>query len=76
MCNNPMFEVTLPQTASLRLDVCKRCDFVWFDPNELEAAPPAPVKPQKPDEYELPQKAREAIALYKVQQMADQARAC
>ena len=74
MCNKPMFKVTLPQTASLKLDVCKRYDFVWFDPNELEAAPPAPVKPRESDESALPQKAREALALYKVRRLAAEAR--
>ena len=74
MCDKPMLEVTLPQTDSLKLDVCKRCDFVWFDPNELESAPPVPPIPQRPDERDLPQKAREALALYKVRQLAAEAR--
>src|SRR5262249_20754925 len=57
------------------LDVCKICQFVWFDPKEFEAAPkpdPATAVEAKP---ELPQAAREAIALAEVQRMGGQARA-
>ncbi len=63
---------------ALELDVCKRCEFVWFDPKEFEVIPPPPPTPKEPgemDEKDLPQAAREALAIYKVQQMAEQARA-
>lgn len=78
-CDLPMLEVAVsPAEDSLKLDVCRRCQFVWFDPGELESAPPAPPQPRKPDEFDdskLPQAAREAIAMYQVQKIAEQAQA-
>ena len=79
ICSRPMAPVImgLPDQA-LELDVCKRCEFVWFDATEYEAIPPPPPKPREPgdvDEKELPQAAREALALYKVQRIAEEARA-
>lgn len=62
---------------TLKLGVCKRCEFVWFDAAEYESIPPPPPKPKDPwqvEEKDLPQPAREALALYKVQQIAEQAR--
>jgi membrane associated rhomboid family serine protease len=62
---------------TLKLGVCKRCEFVWFDATEYESIPPLPPKPKDPlevDEKDLPQAAREALALYKVQQIAERAR--
>lgn len=79
ICCLAMTSVTLGVPgSSLALDVCKRCEFVWFDPEEYEAIPPPPPKPKEPgevDENDLPQAAREALALYKVQQIAEQERA-
>ena len=49
--------------------VCRLCHFVWFDAAEVENLVPRSVPPPKP---ELPQKAREAIALAKVQELAEQ----
>ena len=78
-CDQRMLEVAVsPAEDSLKLDVCKRCQFVWFDPGELESAPPAPPQPRKADECEesrLPQEAREALAIYQAQQIGVQARA-
>lgn len=75
-CNLPMMEVTLPASPNaLKLDVCKRCEVVWFDSGELESTPAATPKPSTlDDEKNLPQKAREALALYKVQRIAEDAR--
>jgi len=79
ICSRAMTEVTLGVGGqALELDVCKRCEFVWFDATEYESIPPPPPKPKEPgevDDKDLPQAAREAIALYKVQQIAEQARA-
>ena len=74
-CGLAMLEVPAPSAeATLRLDVCKRCQFVWFDPRELEAAPPAPARPAEPvPGTDLPQAAHEALALCEVKRLADQA---
>ena len=45
------------------LDICCRCQQLWFDPSELEALPP----PTKTVKEELPQKAREALALHAIE---------
>jgi membrane associated rhomboid family serine protease len=79
ICSRAMTQVTmgLPGQA-LELDICIRCEFVWFDASEYEAIPPPPPEPKEPgevDERALPQAAREALALYKVQQIAEQAQA-
>lgn len=70
-CRNPMTEVKLSGDAEIKVDVCRLCHFVWFDATEVENLVPRSVSPPKP---ELPQKAREAIALAKVEQLAEQAR--
>jgi membrane associated rhomboid family serine protease len=61
---------------TLKLGVCMRCEFVWFDPAEYESIPPPLPKAKDPDEVDeekLPQRAREALALYRVQQIEEQA---
>ncbi len=76
MCDHAMIEVPVAVTnGTLKLDVCKLCQFVWFDPGELQTMPPAPPDPVKAREEALPIEAREALALYKVQQIAERARA-
>jgi membrane associated rhomboid family serine protease/Zn-finger nucleic acid-binding protein len=50
------------------VDVCQRCQFFWFDNTELTSIPKKPTPPAEP-EKELPQAAREAIALAKVEQI-------
>ncbi len=65
-CRHQMFETT---EGGLRLDVCKVCQFVWFDAREFEQMPVAtPVLTQR---AELPQAAREAIALAEVQRLGE-----
>ncbi len=69
-CSRNMSRFTLDDPV-LVLDGCRPCNLVWFDPNEFEVLPEqGPANP-----HELPQRAREAIALYQVQQMAGRARA-
>ena len=64
VCRRPMRQVTLDVAGrELELDICRRCQEVWFDPHELEALPPPP-KPEV-----LPQKARETLALARVENM-------
>ena len=74
ICSRHMAEVTIGVAGQpLKLGVCKRCEFVWFDPREFEAIPPKPKEPGEAGD-DLPQAAREAIAMAKVQQIAEQAR--
>jgi len=66
-----MVEVaTSTNGAGLKLDVCRACYFVWFDPVEFEQLPQLP---QPAPEPELPEKAREALAIAKAQAIAQQA---
>ena len=69
-CRNPMIEVRLSDSAPIRVDVCRLCHFVWFDAHEADTLVPRPVPPAP---SALPQKAREAVAMMKVQQLADEA---
>lgn len=64
-CGNRMCEAS---ASGVPLDVCKLCQFVWFDPREFEQLPAAPVPKQ---EAGLPQAVREAIAVYEVKQMQE-----
>jgi membrane associated rhomboid family serine protease/ssDNA-binding Zn-finger/Zn-ribbon topoisomerase 1 len=70
-CRKPMIEVPLSDSAQIDVDVCQHCHFVWFDAREMDAlAPrqfPAPTA-------ELPQKARELVAIEKVKQIAEETR--
>jgi Zn-finger nucleic acid-binding protein len=71
-CGNPMIEVALDTSSGIKVEVCRICEFVWFDADETQ---PLQVRPlPKPPPAPLPQKAREAIALAKVQQLAGQTR--
>lgn len=51
-CRRPMHLVTLATAeGDLHLDVCRTCQFVWFDADEmarLPAAPPATPPPSRP----------------------------
>src|SRR4051812_24744129 len=69
-CRKAMIEVNLSENARVRVDVCRHCHFVWFDSGETESLVPRPAKSQKP----LPQKAREAMALFEVDRLAREAR--
>lgn len=66
-----MIEVALDSTSGIRVEVCRICEFVWFDAGETQTLQARPIpKPPAP----LPEKVRETIALAKVQQLAEQAR--
>lgn len=71
-CRQGMKEVMfVPKTEPVRIDVCERCQFLWFDGRGLQElpkySPPAPVKER------LPQKAREALAAWEVERIREQA---
>jgi Zn-finger nucleic acid-binding protein len=70
-CGNAMFEVALGSSSGIKVEVCRICEFVWFDAGETQTLQTRPLpKPPAP----LPQKVRQTIALAKVQQLAEQAR--
>jgi len=64
-----MIEVALDSSSGIRIEVCRLCEFIWFDAGETQ---PLQVRPTpKPLPPPLPQEAREGIALAKVRQLED-----
>ena len=70
-CRRPMIDVALAENAAVNVDVCRLCHFVWFDTHEVETLVPRPLPAAPP---EMPQATREAIAMLKVQELAEQTR--
>ena len=68
-CHQPMIDVALSDTASVDVDVCPHCHFVWFDRGKIETLTPIPAKPPAP---ELPAEARQLLAMQKIKDLADQ----
>jgi membrane associated rhomboid family serine protease/Zn-finger nucleic acid-binding protein len=59
-CSRPMCDVvTSAQQGEAHVNVCTRCQIVWFEARDLEAMPEETVEPKK----QLSLKAREAIGL-------------
>jgi membrane associated rhomboid family serine protease len=77
-CRRQMDRVTLElDRRPLELDLCRRCEFVWFDRGEYEALPPPEPKPRALGDIDLkslPLELREKIAMAKVKEIADRAR--
>lgn len=77
-CEVSMIEIPVsPQADSLKVDVCRLCQFVWFDPSEYEQLPPLlePARrPQQPPEW-AHQRATEILAVAEAQAIAERARA-
>ena len=70
VCGHSMSLVELPvEGKNLELDICCRCQELWFDPNELDALPKPPPPPK---EAELPQQSKEILALHAVNEMKTQ----
>ena len=69
-CRQPMIGVALADQAEINVDVCQHCHFIWFDAHEVETLVPRPPDPVIP---ELPQKAREMLAIAEVERLAKQA---
>jgi len=71
-CQQPMIGVALADRAEITVDVCKHCHFIWFDAHEV-----APLVPRQPEPAvvaaELPQKAREMLAIAEVERLSKQA---
>jgi membrane associated rhomboid family serine protease len=57
--------------SDLRLDLCRTCQFIWFDPGEFEQAPVSPQAVRVSDRPEVPMKMREAIARHHLAQEAE-----
>ncbi len=74
MCGKHMNEISA-ETGTPKLDVCKACQFVWFDPKEYEQIPLEPIPPPETKLKDLlPLEAREKLALREVQRIEDEAR--
>ena len=66
----PMIDVALSDQAQIEVDVCSHCHFIWFDAHEVETLVPRQPPPVAP---ELPQKARELLAIAEVERLSKQA---
>ena len=67
LCHLPMSVIRLPVNGlELELDICCRCQELWFDPAELESLPKPPPPPEV---RRLPQRAQEILALHAVNEM-------
>ena len=67
-CHRAMQEIPVTvRPQGIKLDVCRTCQFVWFDPQEFECMPPLPPKPVAVDT--TPQAVKEAVALAEVERM-------
>lgn len=73
-CNQAMAEVAISSgyNGALHLDLCTRCQFLWFDPHEFEQLPKQTLVPGQ--RRELPTKVREAMAIADAKREAEQAR--
>lgn len=71
-CSQPMSEVPVDCEAGVQLiDVCTRCQTVWFDNGEYDKFPKLPEK--KSQYSDLPEQARIALATHKVEQISRRA---
>jgi len=69
-CNHSMTQVGLSDIRDIRVDVCRLCHFVWFDSHETDTLVPRSPPSPDPKQPSLPQKARELVAMARIQQMA------
>ncbi len=73
ICRRPTLEVGVPVASQeVHLDVCKSCQFIWFDPKELEQLPTGPR--QESDEERLPARVREQMAMADIELVAQKQR--
>src|ERR1700758_2935913 len=71
-CRQPMIDVAVSDGAEIDVDVCQHCRFIWFDAHEVETLAPRQPEPA-PVAAELPQKAREMLAMAEVERLSKQA---
>ena len=71
-CRQPMIGVALSDRAEINVDVCQHCHFIWFDTHEVDTLVPRQPEPT-PVAPELPQKAREMLAMVEVERLSKQA---
>lgn len=71
-CRKPMIGVALPDRVEINVDVCQHCHFIWFDAHEVDTLVPRLLDPVAA-EPELPQKAREMLAIAEVERLSKQA---
>ena len=69
-CRQLMIAVALSHQAEINVDVCQQCHFIWFDAHEVDTLVPRQPEPAAP---ELPQKAREMLAIAEVERLSKQA---
>jgi len=61
VCHRAMRQVPVPRADHpAEIGVCTRCEFVWFDAHQLDRLP---ALPKPPPPAELPEQAREALAM-------------
>ena len=71
-CRQPMIGVALSERSEINVDVCQHCHFIWFDAHEVDTLVPRQPEPVVA-EPELPQKAREMLAMAEVERLSKQA---
>src|SRR4030095_10589270 len=71
-CRQPLIVVVLSDQAEINVDVCQHCHFIWFDAHEVDTLVPRQPEPAAVAP-ELPQKAREMLAMAGVARVSKQA---
>jgi Zn-finger nucleic acid-binding protein len=69
-CRQPMIGVAVSNDAGIKVDVCQHCHFIWFDAHEVDTLVPRQPDPVAP---QLPQKAREMLAIAEVRRLSPRA---
>jgi membrane associated rhomboid family serine protease len=75
-CHAKMFAVPLKvpgSEGSLQIDVCTRCQFIWFDTAEFEKVPAGEEPAEKKPKLIAPH-AKERLAMWEVERVAQKAR--
>lgn len=67
-CSQPMAALETPGEDAVLIDACRHCAVLWFDRGELEHLPG--VQRRKKAEAAMPQEAREALAMARIETLA------